>query len=577
MSYFSELLGTKREQAGLSQQDVATAAGVSLATVASWETGRRRPGAQSRQHVIELADLLGFTPVELNDTLAELGLRGVPVGREVPLLDRRKPIAVLRSECAEYTWPVLAMNEDFEVVAWNAAANDISELDFGTDLAEPGARHLLRIALTDNYKEKLENWPEVVGVMVSMWKATGFDPLAPGTGTPYFDNLVAYIIANHAARLGELLGMWQSAVPFTEGQRVVFDVRWRTSAGVALAFHCNLTSWSDFDAVAAFDWHPANAATWEWLESQSAGRDVGTSEGTDDEPVILPAASSARELLRFARERAGLTQRELGERAGVSQELVYGLESGRRQMVEPTLRRLAHAMTLNAADRNAMLEAAGFAPEPSEQHAYILGYDVSESARYGHSMNRHMTWSPAAVQQEIAPYAWPVLVVNERCEVIATNGPADRMFGSEVSRLEPETARNLFALITDEPFRKRAANWESVVANVMPGNLEAYLSPPGVERGLAKDAAYFDAVVSLVRSRESAAGRGDGVVHETFAAWRARQPRRRTARVTFRLDWESDAGRLAFNTVITPWSAMIDPYWAIELHPADAATWRALS
>jgi hypothetical protein len=33
---------------------------------------------------------------------------------------------------------------------------------------------------------------------------------------------------------------------------------------------------------------------------------------------------------------------------------------------------------------------------------------------------------------------------------------------------------------------------------------------------------------------------------------------------------------MRFNTVITPWSAMIDPYWAIDLHPADGSTWREL-
>lgn len=54
----------------------------------------------------------------------------------------------------------------------------------------------------------------------------------------------------------------------------------------------------------------------------------------------------ARDLLRLARVKAGLTQAALAERAGVSQALVSAYENGRRQPTVPTLLRL--------------LEAAGF-------------------------------------------------------------------------------------------------------------------------------------------------------------------------------------------------------------------------
>jgi transcriptional regulator with XRE-family HTH domain len=56
--------------------------------------------------------------------------------------------------------------------------------------------------------------------------------------------------------------------------------------------------------------------------------------------------SVAGDLLRLARVKAGLTQGELGERAGVAQSLISAYENGRRQPTIPTLMRL--------------LEAAGF-------------------------------------------------------------------------------------------------------------------------------------------------------------------------------------------------------------------------
>jgi DNA-binding XRE family transcriptional regulator len=53
--------------------------------------------------------------------------------------------------------------------------------------------------------------------------------------------------------------------------------------------------------------------------------------------VLLPG-------LRVARQRSGLTQRELGELAGVGKGTVFELEVGRRGAYPRTVRRLAKAL-----------------------------------------------------------------------------------------------------------------------------------------------------------------------------------------------------------------------------------------
>jgi transcriptional regulator with XRE-family HTH domain len=282
-------------------------------------------------------------------------------------------------------------------------------------------------------------------------------------------------------------------------------------------------------------------------------------------------------LLRFARERNGLSRRAVAARAGISESLLYGMESGKRAMQRETIVAVGRAMTLDVASVNAVLEASGFAPEPSDQSAYMLGYQLSPGSRYAGNLERRTSSTPADVTRELEGYAWPALVVNERCELIALNASAAGVFGFDLLALPPGPARNLFSLVSDAAFRTRAANWETIVANVLPGDLEAYMAPPGGHSPRGKDAAYFEAVVQFVREREAAAGRGDAVVHRLFAAWRAKSNRRPTARTAFVLEWGSRQPPLAFNTVITPWNSMIDPYWAIELHPGDARTWRALS
>lgn len=53
--------------------------------------------------------------------------------------------------------------------------------------------------------------------------------------------------------------------------------------------------------------------------------------------------STTGDLLRTARQRAGLTQRALADRAGLTQSVISAYESGRRQPSLPTLARLVEA------------------------------------------------------------------------------------------------------------------------------------------------------------------------------------------------------------------------------------------
>ena len=57
----------------------------------------------------------------------------------------------------------------------------------------------------------------------------------------------------------------------------------------------------------------------------------------------VPVIESAEELLKQARHRAGLTQTQLGQRAGVTQSVISAYESGQRQPSLPTLLHLLRA------------------------------------------------------------------------------------------------------------------------------------------------------------------------------------------------------------------------------------------
>lgn len=60
-----------------------------------------------------------------------------------------------------------------------------------------------------------------------------------------------------------------------------------------------------------------------------------------------PAPTLAAGILRSARQKSGMTQHELAEAAGVSQQVISAYETGRREPTLPTLLRLVRATGLD--------------------------------------------------------------------------------------------------------------------------------------------------------------------------------------------------------------------------------------
>lgn len=562
-----------RKAAKVTQKQLAAAMGVKVATVTSWERdpedkGHRNP---ERDHVIAAGNALRLATPALNEWLEGLGYHLEPDERTIPLFDRRKPLAVIQEECDSYSWPCLAMNEDFEAVAWNAAANDLSELDFATDLAEPGARNLLRMAVSKHYRNKLANWEDVLTIGMSMYKNGGHDFFNPQTLTPYQQSLVDYLIANHIDDLEWLMKLWAKSPAHSEGMHSAFEARWRSSDGTALRFHCAFTSWSDFDATGGFDWHPAEAATWRWLAAHPYS--PAPQVEVETPPALPPAAMSAGELLRYARKRQGLTQVGLAAESGRSEGLIAAIESGTKALTRRTAIAVGRALDLDRSTLNAILDAVQQAPEPSEQFAYIIGHPIQKSGRrYAELAGGRVHWSEFDIAREIDTYEWPVIVVDGRCEVIATNERCRAAIGLDVRGRPPGPTRNLVAIVTDSWFRESVEDWETVVTKIWPDELAIFASPPDGERPTMARS-YFRSVLQHIHEREAAARLTKSVLGELNALWEAAPDHRLATRIVFPLRWVRGRAPLTFNVVVSPWNHMIDPYWAIDLHPADAETW----
>jgi transcriptional regulator with XRE-family HTH domain len=161
---------------------------------------------------------------------------------------------------------------------------------------------------------------------------------------------------------------------------------------------------------------------------------------------VMNDAAKFGEHLRRWRQRRGLSQLDLANRAATTQRHLSFLELGRASPSRDMVLRLAVALDVPLRQHNALLLAAGFAPEWRES---TLG--APELAQVDSALG-HML-----AQQE--PY--PAVVVNRHWKLLRANTGAARMVEFLLGGL-PADANLADALVAPDALRPYLVNWEDV-------------------------------------------------------------------------------------------------------------------
>jgi transcriptional regulator with XRE-family HTH domain len=120
-------------------------------------------------------------------------------------------------------------------------------------------------------------------------------------------------------------------------------------------------------------------------------------------------------LLRTGRQRAGLSQLTLALQAEVSTRHLSWLETGRAQPSRAMVLRLAERLAVPLRERNAWLQAAGYAPLYAER---TLADPALAPAR-------------AALERLLAAHEpWPALAVDRHWQLVAHNRPVAVLLGA---------------------------------------------------------------------------------------------------------------------------------------------------
>lgn len=222
-----------RTSTGLTQKDLANRCGIAETTYNRYESGLRTP---RREMLIAICERLEMHPDVIDEVLADAGYEPLPGSAERILERRNAGVASVREALESYSWSCLLTNEFFEICDWNSVALRVAELDFAT-FESNAARHFLRLAaLPHFYRNRLQNWDELIGRMVGFWKESFDNPANAAAASAYFNQLVTDLIRDTPVVFQEVSQYWASVPPFSPYGRNAHPVRWRVQGDVHLSF-----------------------------------------------------------------------------------------------------------------------------------------------------------------------------------------------------------------------------------------------------------------------------------------------------------------------------------------------------
>lgn len=166
-----------------------------------------------------------------------------------------------------------------------------------------------------------------------------------------------------------------------------------------------------------------------------------------------PTKTGLGGMLKQWRGVRGRSQLDISLDTGVSQRQISFIESGRSVPSRSTLMGIAQALEIPLRERNALLLAAGYAPQYS---------DAAWNSDQMNSVNK-------ALERMLAQHEpYPAIVMDRYWNVLLTNDAAPRFFGCFIDMSARPSPRNMLHLMFDpQGMRPFIANWEALAKTLI--------------------------------------------------------------------------------------------------------------
>jgi transcriptional regulator with XRE-family HTH domain len=260
------LLRDARRRLGVSQQELAQRAGLSFETVRGYENGRRSP---RREHLQAVLDALKVERTERNAILEAAGWASDWQQIATPVADLGLTQDEAQRECARAMWPCFVMTEMSEVIVANSVATALWGVDLQREYTEVAERSMLAVASDPRFADRVANWDEAIGTLVSVFKGHYRGPEQLEAPSPLFNSILERFLAGEPRYVARFLKLWQERPPAPLLLRWHYPVVWQDPAG-RITFDCVVSTANEREGWAFNDWIPVDAESWRVLEAVKA-------------------------------------------------------------------------------------------------------------------------------------------------------------------------------------------------------------------------------------------------------------------------------------------------------------------
>ena len=257
MATWHEQLRELRCSRLLNRTDLAALSGISLESIRSYETGRRRPPGH---RLSQLLDALKADVRSRNAIYAAIGLM-VPLP-DNPFALEDMSLAAASQLIHERPLPAFLMNHRTEFVTLNPSAASLLRIP----TPPPGrrnVRHVSALTLTTRraMAERLENWDFLMAVMIAAFKRAAPEP--ESLDAPMLEALTAGdpALVRRFSELWSTTRAWRGRLSGPS-----YPVIWKALAGGKIHFHCIVHCVNRVEGFYVHDWMPKDVNSHRLLE-----------------------------------------------------------------------------------------------------------------------------------------------------------------------------------------------------------------------------------------------------------------------------------------------------------------------
>jgi transcriptional regulator with XRE-family HTH domain len=260
-----------------------------------------------------------------------------------------------------------------------------------------------------------------------------------------------------------------------------------------------------------------------------------------------------RTALREARRGAGISMETVAQRSGLSYETVRGYENGRRSPTRESLLKVLVELQITAAEANAIVEQAGFAPEPTL-------YPPDEFPAYYYRVEE--------LQRIVEKRPWPAFATNDAMRVVAANRAVQAVWAinfAREKRRQSSDQLSLFRIGGDYRFVERVTNWAQIVSAVA-----------SINKGRPRRTVQTALAPGVVAAMEATAGGDAAYLKALLKIWQNAKPAPNRVQWDMPLIWrDPEFGEMRFIDTVSVASES-DVLQFQDWHPVDGETWSVL-